>query len=271
MIGRLFAWLRLTLARSVLCDIPAWPSEGRSWLSERIEYPDLAAVAAAGRPRLEPYARLAPVYDAYSGASWWSAQYASYLHNLRQFHGRPMASLLDLGCGSGQVVVRFANRVERVVGLDSNPHMLAIARKRWNDLPSVSFVEGDIRTFALDAQFDAIICASDALNYALSPTELEQALVQIGQHLRSGGFFVCDVLPGRFQRDLSVKFLHLERDGGEVDTRHGDGEPPLGAVRISGRLTPGGRDALSYSQYQTKMQPSDPAPSAETEMLIRFC
>ena len=210
MIGRLFAWLRLTLARSVLCDIPAWPSEGRSWLSERIEYPDLAAVAAAGRPRLEPYARLAPVYDAYSGASWWSAQYASYLHNLRQYHGRPMASLLDLGCGSGQFVVRFADRVERVVGLDSNPHMLAVARKRWNDLPGVSFVEGDIRTFALDAQFDAIICTSDALNYAQSPTELEQALVRISEHLRSDGFFVCDVLPGRFQRALSGKFLHYE-------------------------------------------------------------
>jgi SAM-dependent methyltransferase len=183
MIGRFFAWLRLYLARSVLCDIPARPSEGRSWLSGKIEYPDLAAVAAAGNPRLESYERLAPVYDAYSGASWWSAQYASYLEKFLRYHGRPMASLLDLGCGSGQFVVHFANRLERVVGLDSNPHMLALARKRWNDLPNVSFVEGDLRTFALDARFDAIICASDALNYAQSPSELKQALDRINQHL----------------------------------------------------------------------------------------
>lgn len=210
MIGRLIAWLRLNVTRSVLCDIPAWPSEGRTWVSAKIEFSDISEVALAGHPRLEPYARLAPVYDAYAGTSWWCAQYASYLQNLVRYHRRPLASLLDLGCGSGQFVMRFANRVPRVVGLDSNTHMLAVARKRWNDLPNVSFVEGDIRTFALDTQFDAIICASDALNYAQSPAELEQMLVQIGQHLHPGGLFVCDVLPDRFRRAMSGKFLHYE-------------------------------------------------------------
>ncbi|MFB0499768.1 MAG: methyltransferase domain-containing protein, partial [Candidatus Hadarchaeaceae archaeon] len=41
-----------------------------------------------------------------------------------------VAKVLDLGCGTGMLLSELARRSELVVGVDSSPEMLELARKR---------------------------------------------------------------------------------------------------------------------------------------------
>jgi SAM-dependent methyltransferase len=207
MIGRLVKWLRLGLARHRLA-FPGSPSVGRIWLDSRLRFEELANVDATNEPRLAPYERLAPFYDNYAGH--WCLRYDHYLVQLANSHRVPQARVLDLSCGTGGLVMRLAARCDRVVGLDTNPHMLALARDAAHSRENVSILAGDFRQFTLGERFDAVVCASDSLNYVSSDEELEQVVRGISQHLESGGLFVCDVLGRVFSNVVRGKYLHYE-------------------------------------------------------------
>ena len=65
------------------------------------------------------------------------------------------ATVLDLGCGSGQPVARHLIEAgASVVGVDSSTHMLALCRERF---PAQQWIHADMRSLALDRQFDAIL------------------------------------------------------------------------------------------------------------------
>src|SRR5436309_13768527 len=66
---------------------------------------------------------------------------------------RPLARVLDLGCGKGELLRRIAAlyRIEGV-GVDSSPELLAEARTRAP--PGLRFVEGDLTSFTAEKPFD---------------------------------------------------------------------------------------------------------------------
>ena len=87
-------------------------------------------------------------------------------------HALAGASILDLGCGSGQdcyVLAQLAGPDGRVTGIDATPQQLAVAREHtdWHQArfgfarPTVSFVDGDIRDLAVlglePESFDVIV------------------------------------------------------------------------------------------------------------------
>jgi SAM-dependent methyltransferase len=207
MISRLAKRLRLWLARHRLA-FPGSPAVGRIWLGSRLQFDELATVDATNEPRLAPYQRLAPFYDDYAGH--WCLRYDNYLLYLASARNVPQARVLDLSCGTGGLVGRLAQRCERVVGLDTNPYMLALARSAAGVHENTSIVAGDIRQFALGERFDAIVCASDSLNYVASDDELARVMQGIAHHLESGGLFVCDVLGRAFSSVVNGHYLHYE-------------------------------------------------------------
>src|SRR4051794_12358659 len=74
--------------------------------------------------------------------------------------------LLDVGCGTGAAVRAAAEVVERAVGVDLSPKMLAEARMRAADLPGVEFVEGDSEDLPFgDGEFTAVICTTSLHHY----------------------------------------------------------------------------------------------------------
>jgi ubiquinone/menaquinone biosynthesis C-methylase UbiE len=77
-----------------------------------------------------------------------------YLEALVQMLGRG-ASILDVGCGTGEPILRFlVERQFRVTGVDASAAMIAIAAGRF---PEARLVAGDMRELALDETFDAAI------------------------------------------------------------------------------------------------------------------
>jgi SAM-dependent methyltransferase len=76
----------------------------------------------------------------------------------------------------------------KVVAVDISEPMLIEARSRCASLGNVEFVRGDFRTFDLNREFDALVCASDSLNYVRDQSELTQVLSRVKAHLVAGGF-----------------------------------------------------------------------------------
>lgn len=112
--------------------------------------------------------------------------------------------VLELGVGSGRVAGHLLARGSRVVGIDANPAMLALARERLAGTDAV-LVQGDIRCPpAHDAlapgAFDLVLAPLSGLGHLLHRTDQQAALNHVARWLRPGGWFVAD-LPAFDPRD----------------------------------------------------------------------
>jgi ubiquinone/menaquinone biosynthesis C-methylase UbiE len=92
-------------------------------------------------------------------------------------------TILDLGCGVGDVAAELVARGARVVGIDMNEKLIREARSR--KLPTAEFRTGDLREkLNLDLQADGLWCGFTAAYFP----DLPLALDRWARHLRPGGW-----------------------------------------------------------------------------------
>ncbi len=98
----------------------------------------------------------------------------------------PGARVLDLGCGTGEPIVRYLlDSGFNVTGVDAAPAMIAICKKRF---PHGTWLEADMRSLALGQRFDAII-AWDSV-FHLDQDEQRRMFPVFQQHIAPGGFLL---------------------------------------------------------------------------------
>ncbi len=85
--------------------------------------------------------------------------YHESVENLCRFHVPPGSSVLEIGCGTGDLLNALAP--SRGVGVDASTAMLEIARKKYPDLV---FLAGDAAELPLDEKFDYVVL-SDIVGY----------------------------------------------------------------------------------------------------------
>jgi SAM-dependent methyltransferase len=136
-------------------------------------------------------------YDALYGDKDYDAE-CDLLEEIFRRSGRPVRTVLDLGCGTGGHAVRLAERGFDVVGVDLSDGMLEAARRRAERSGSskVAFVRGDVRSVRLDRQFDAVICMFAVLGYQTTDEDVTRSIETVRTHLAPGGSFVFDVWYG---------------------------------------------------------------------------
>lgn len=102
------------------------------------------------------------------------------------------SSVLDLGCGTGQLAAALANDGRRTVaGVDPAPAMLDIARARAGGT-SVRWIEGDARTVRLRQRFDLVVLTGHVFQVFLSSADQLAVLCTIAAHLAPEGRFILD-------------------------------------------------------------------------------
>lgn len=113
-----------------------------------------------------------------------------------QFAVAPVHSILDLGCGTGNHAIPLARKGYRVVGVDRSARMLAHAREKaereFEGRVAPRFVEGDIRSAAVDETFDAVVMMFNVLGYLLEDDDAIAALCTARNHLKPDGLLICD-------------------------------------------------------------------------------
>lgn len=137
-------------------------------------------------PEDNPYGVIARFYD---------LEYRDYQEdlpfylNLAQRTGGPV---LDVGTGTGRVAFALAKAGHSVVGIDSSPAMLQLARRkaRGTLAQRVRFIQADMTSFSLNEQFPLVLVTVNTFCHLLTREEQSQALSRLREHLTPDGLLV---------------------------------------------------------------------------------
>ncbi len=115
-------------------------------------------------------------------------------------------NVLEIGCGTGRIMIPIAESGVNIVGLDSAPAMLEVARDKIAGLSDetrrrIQIVEDDMRTFQLDQRFDLAIMPYRAFLHMMTVDDQRRALTGIRDQSgrrRSPGFQRVRPQPGDY-------------------------------------------------------------------------
>lgn len=129
-----------------------------------------------------------------------------YLEYCRMTEGK----IIELGCGSGRILVPAARAGSHITGVDISPYMLARCREKLNQTESevrtrVRLIEASITDFEIDGQFQLAIIPFRPLQHLISPEQQLACLKNINRHLERSGRLVFDV----FQ--VNLEYLYNPR------------------------------------------------------------
>ncbi|MEH1864814.1 MAG: class I SAM-dependent methyltransferase [Nostoc sp.] len=121
--------------------------------------------------------------DLYEDKHAFVWQYGDNL--LKVLNPKPGESILDLGCGTGQLTEKIAQAGAEVTGIDRASSMIETARQNY---PHLRFDVADARDFQVLKPLDAVF--SNAVLHWIK--EADAAIASIHQALKPGGRFVAE-------------------------------------------------------------------------------
>ncbi len=128
------------------------------------------------------------------------------------------ANVLDLGCGTGRLLDRLADRFPdlRGTGLDFSPEMLRQARQRNHHHPRLIYVQGNAEALPFaDSQFDAVFNTLSFLHYP----KPEQVFSEVSRVLHPGGrFYLVDPT---FKRQVESEYVDVLTGGIRIYSSEG--------------------------------------------------
>lgn len=107
--------------------------------------------------------------------------------------------VLELGCGTGRLLVPLLRDGVRTVGVDRSQPMLRRCAERIAALPPAARARGtllraDFRRFRLGRRFPLVVAPFNALMHLYTRTDVEAFLACVRDHLAPGGVFAFDVM-----------------------------------------------------------------------------
>ncbi|MBE2912064.1 class I SAM-dependent DNA methyltransferase [Anoxybacillus flavithermus] len=138
------------------------------------------------------YERFASWYDQLMNDAPYDAWCALVERTVASYHNGKR--LLDLGCGTGELAIRLAEKGFDATGVDLSEQMLTIAQMKAEERGvHVLFYQQDMRHFGPFEPFDTIVIFCDSLNYLLEDEDVITTFSRVYDQLRPGGLFLFDV------------------------------------------------------------------------------
>lgn len=104
--------------------------------------------------------------------------------------------LLDLGCGTGRLLLDFARRGHSVVGVDLSPEMLTVAAEKAATAGiAIDLLLANLAdlTCLADNSFDCAACLFSTLGMVLGEANRRRVVTYVHRLLRPGGRFILHV------------------------------------------------------------------------------
>ena len=154
--------------------------------------------------------------------------------------------VLELGCGTGRVLIPTAREGIQITGLDLSPDMLKICRERLKQEAKavrsrVHLVQGDMRSFELSRTFKLVTLPFRPFQHLTTVEEQLACLDCIHRHLEPGGRMILDIFNPKVEALVGTKF-------GEETAEEPEFSMPDGR-RVIRRHKVVSRDVINQTNY----------------------
>lgn len=128
-----------------------------------------------------------------------------YLGEARDVGG----TVLEVGCGTGRILLALARAGHQIDGLDASTQMLERCRAKIREEPEsvrshVALHRADVRAFDLTRQFDLVIAPFRVVQHLTAIEDQLGFLDSVARHLAPGGRLVFDVFNPNFTALVSA-------------------------------------------------------------------
>jgi len=130
-----------------------------------------------------------------------NARKANFVNQLivKHFNSKPV-SIVDIGCGTGDILHALYKDNRTLLGLDKSEHMIRFAKKEF---PGVQFSVGDMTNLELDSRYEIALCMSSTFMYNVTNEAVHSTLNGLSAALREDGVLILDL----------VNFIRMLKDG----------------------------------------------------------
>jgi SAM-dependent methyltransferase len=133
--------------------------------------------------------------------------------------------ILELGCGTGRILIPLAEQGKTITGVDNSAAMLAKTSEKLADFDDqirnrVTLVSANMASFELSNRYGLVIVSRNSL-FHLNKEKRRSCLRQISEHLLQGGKLIIDVdNPILMSDPIDSNLMILERK--MIDDESGD-------------------------------------------------
>jgi SAM-dependent methyltransferase len=144
--------------------------------------------------------------------------------------------VLEVGCGTGRVLIPTARAGVEIVGLDLSAQMLAMCRERLLREPAAvqekaTLVHADMRRFVLGRTFALATIPFRPFQHLLTVDDQLACLAAIRRHLVDGGVLIFDLFNPSLDA-LANQPIGQETDSGEPEFTTADGRRVTRSFKI---------------------------------------
>lgn len=143
----------------------------------------------------------AELYDSFYAEKNYIAETDYIITKLSNVFPDASLSVLEFGSGTGKYCEVFAARGHTVLGVEKSRAMLDQVSPDAN----YSSVQGDVRDYKSEMQYDVVLALFHIINYISSPLDLAAALKTMVKAMKPGGLLVIETWHGP-----AVEFLGPE-------------------------------------------------------------
>lgn len=146
--------------------------------------------------------------------------------------------ILEMGCGTGRVLIPTARAGIEITGLDRSPAMLAVCREKLDREPEevrarARLVRAAMRDFQLDDRFPLATTPFRPFQHLMTIEDQLACLASVHRHLKRGGRLVLDLFNPDLERLTDERFLREQ--GKEPEFEMPDGRRVLRRERVASR------------------------------------
>lgn len=141
---------------------------------------------------VEVFDRIARFYD--DEHKYFMGDVPFYVDYAKQCGG----AVLELGCGTGRVLIPIAQEGIKITGLEISNGMIDVAQKKVKQMDksirkNIRFIQGDMKQFNLDQEFSLIYIPFRSFQCLLTKENQGACLGCVKKHLSNKGTFILDL------------------------------------------------------------------------------
>ncbi len=139
------------------------------------------------------YNSFADVYDIFMDNIPYD-EWVEFIEKIWEEYNLKPQLVCEIGCGTGNITQRLANKNYDMIGIDLSQDMLMVARdKNYDNETNILYLGQDMRSFELYGTVDCILSICDSLNYIKTEKDLLKVFKLVDNYLDPQGLFIFDL------------------------------------------------------------------------------